>query len=308
MDAMPQQAGRLAKRPECGPDRDLAAFMSDPAPVRRRSVIEPLFLALNGRRLFVLQVMPTGPCRGTVLYLPPLAEEMNRCRSHVAEQARALAATGLHCVLLDHYGTGESDGLSAEADWNIWLDDVVAVAHWMAAQHAGRPLTLWGIRLGALLAAELVATGRLDVARLLFWQPVLDGRLYLNQHLRLRIASQMVHGSDRETTSMIMQRLSAGEDVEVAGYVLPGRLAVGMASRKMADWPALAAVRIDWIEAVFEPDQPLPPGSRSLVDKLVAAGGRIQAITVACPMFWQLAGDQDAPAIQQATLRVMGEP
>ena len=52
----------------------------------RSSTSHPQFLTLNGRRLFALRIEPVGPCRGSVLYLPPFAEEMNRCRSHVAAQ------------------------------------------------------------------------------------------------------------------------------------------------------------------------------------------------------------------------------
>ena len=49
----------------------------------------PVFLPLNGRRLFGLQIVPVGrPCTGALLYLPPLNEEMNRCRAHVVLQAR----------------------------------------------------------------------------------------------------------------------------------------------------------------------------------------------------------------------------
>ena len=50
----------------------------------------PGFVEVAGRRLFTLEFIPGGACRGAVLYLPPFAEEMNRLRSHVAAQARAL--------------------------------------------------------------------------------------------------------------------------------------------------------------------------------------------------------------------------
>ena len=272
----------------------------------QQSTVQPLFLELNGRRLFALQMLPTGPCTGAVLCLPAYAEEMNRCRSHVAEQARALAATGLRCLLLDPYGTGESEGLSTEADWAIWRDDAVAAAQWLAAQ-SGQTVALWGIRTGALLAAEVATCGQVAVSRLLFWQPVLDGKQFLNQYLRLRIASQMVHGTDRETTATILQRLAAGEDIEIAGYPLPGRLAGGISTRRMSDMPGLSQQRISWIDVVSQADQALPPASQRLVDSLVSAGGRVAATTVAGPMFWQLAGNHAAPELQRATLRMMGE-
>lgn len=273
----------------------------------RLSTAHPAFIELNGRRLFTLRIAPTGPRRAAVLYLPPFAEEMNRCRSHVVAQARALAATGHDCLLLDPFGTGESDGLFAEATWTHWRDDAEAAARWWRSQTGG-PLTVWGIRTGALLAAEVATGGRADVDRLLFWQPVLDGKLFLTQHLRLRIASQMVHDTERETTETIRARLSAGEDIEIAGYPLSGRLADGLATARMPDAAALARCRIDWIEVVAKPEQPLAPVSRRLVDAVLAAGGALNAHTVADPLIWQLQERDDAPALHALSLRLMGEP
>lgn len=272
----------------------------------RTSNTQPLFFDLNGRRLFALHVTPTGPCTGAVLYLPPFAEEMNRCRSHVAAMARALAATGLQCLLLDPLGTGESDGDITDGDWDLWRDDAVAAARWLQTQ-GGQPLTLWGIRTGALLAAEVAASADVPVSRLLYWQPVLDGKMFLNQYLRLRIASQLVNDAERETTEQIRERLSGGEAIEVAGYALTGRLADALASRRLAAAKPPAGARVDWIEVVAKPEQPLALPSRKLVDTLVAAGTEVRAETVACPMIWQLHRRDDAPEIEALTLRMMGE-
>ena len=270
----------------------------------RHSRAQPVFLALNGRRLFGLQIVPTGTCTGALLYLPPFVEEMNRCRSHVVLQARALAARGWHCLLLDPHGTGESDGQITDADWDHWRADAEAACHWLR-QQTGQPLAVWGIRTGALLAAELAHSPSAEVTRLLFWQPVLDGKLFLNQYLRLRIASQMVRDGDRETTDSIRTRLSAGEDIEVAGYPLTGHLADAMAARRMADFSGLARCRIDWIEVVAKPEQVLSLPSRNLVDALTAAGARVTTATVACPMIWQLQERDDAPGLQATSLRLM---
>lgn len=309
--------------------------MSPPAP--RTSVSQPLFLTFNGRRLFALQILPTGPCTRAVLYLPPFAEEMNRCRAHVAALARTLASTGTRTLLLDHFGSGESDGLSTEADWALWRADARSAAQWLA-QDAGRPVTVWGMRTGALLAADVVAEIAADVAsqgatepaaklptqaalaeslprptgapwpidRLLFWQPVLDGNQFLNQYLRLRIASQLVHGAERETTAAIQQRLAAGEVIEVAGYPLAGLLFNGLGQRRMADFKALASLPIDWIEVAAQADADVSPASARLIDALRAAGGQVTAATAAGPMFWQLAGNQHTDALQHTTATVLG--
>ena len=275
----------------------------------RAAVTRPVFLQFNGRRLFALQFVPTGTCCGALLYLPPFAEEMNRCRSHVVLQARALAAAGWSCLLLDPHGTGESDGQIVDADWDHWRADAVAAARWLMGQ-SGQPLTLWGLRTGALLAAE-VATEMATPAQagacgLLLWQPVLDGKRFLTQYLRLRIASQMMRDSERETVESIRARLSAGETIEVAGYPLTGRLADALATRHIANLSGLADLRIDWLEMVSKPGQPLSPASQRQADAWIAAGARVATATVADPMIWQLQERDDAPALQQASLALLG--
>jgi exosortase A-associated hydrolase 2 len=271
----------------------------------RSARAQPLFLELNGRRLFGLQIVPTGPCTGALLYLPPFNEEMNRCRSHVVMQARSLAARGWHCLLLDPHGTGESDGQVTDGDWDHWLADAAAAGQWLV-RATGQPLAVWGIRTGALLAAELAHQPGAAVSRLLFWQPVLDGKLFVNQHLRLRIASQMVHDGAQETTESIRAQLAAGEAVEVAGYPLTGRLADAIAARRMVDFTGMARARIDWLEIVAKAEQPLLPASRKLTDALTAASARVATATVVAPPIWQLQKREDAPGLQTASLALMG--
>ena len=261
----------------------------------RTTTAKPVFLTPNGHRLFALQIVPTGETSGAVLYLPPFAEEMNRCRSHVVAQARAMAERGLHCLILDPFGTGESEGEIIDARWELWLDDARAAAHWLA-QETGFAPTVWGVRTGALLAAELATSeGAPALERLLFWQPVLDGKLFLNQLLRLRLAAQMFNHTEKETTDQLRTRLSAGEVIEVAGYPLGGAMADSLATRKMSDFTALSKTRIAWVEVVTKPGQALALPSRKLIDTLTEAGGRIDVQSVACPMIWQLHERADAP-------------
>jgi exosortase A-associated hydrolase 2 len=275
------------------------------APPTTRSTTEPQFLTVAGRRLFALKITPTGPVRGALLYLPPFAEEMNRCRSHAVAQARALAAIGYTTLILDPSGTGESDGEITDPDWATWQADAIGAAQWLAAQ-SRLPLTLWGVRTGALLVADVADSGQVAVDRLLFWQPVLDGALFINQHLRLRLASLMVHDGERETSETIRARLAAGEAVEIAGYPLSGRMADSLAARKLAASSTLARHRLAWIEMAAKAEQPLGPASRKLLDALASAGAPpAQTAVAAGPLIWQLQEREDAPALMAATVSLM---
>jgi exosortase A-associated hydrolase 2 len=271
----------------------------------RTSISRPRFLELNGRRLFALEILPTGPCTQSFLYLPPLAEEMNRCRSHVAAMARALAATGVHTLLLDPYGSGESEGEIEEGNWDFWLADAESAARWLS-QDCGQRLTLWGTRTGALLAAELADRIPELIERLLFWQPVLDGKLFMTQYLRLRIGSQLVSNTERETTEQIRQRLAAGEIIEIAGYPLSGSLASQIACRRAAACESLTKLPVVWIEMTGQSGLDLSPASRQFIEARRQTGARIEAEAVACPMIWQLHRRADAPDLQTVSLRLLG--
>lgn len=269
----------------------------------RTSTAHAAFIDAGGRRLFTLSVVPCGAIRGAALYVPPFAEEMNRCRSHAAAQARALAAAGIHCLLLDLSGTGESEGEFEDASWSTWRDDVAAAAAHVAAASGHRPV-LWGVRTGALLAAEAAAAPGAEVAGLAFWQPVLDGATFLNQYLRLRIASQMVHAADRETTEQIRERLAQGEVIEVAGYPLTRSMSEGLAASAMSALAPPSGTRVGWIEIVAKPEQPLTVPSRRLIEQWRARDVPVTAEAIACPMIWQLHERAEAPELRAATLRL----
>ena len=119
-------------------------------------MIEAFFLPGSQGAIFAIYHPPASGVieRGGVLYAPPFAEEMNKARRMAALQARRLAAAGFGVLIPDLYGCGDSGGDFAEARWDIWRDDLSRCRDWLRGRGHHR-LVLWGLRLGALLAAEL---------------------------------------------------------------------------------------------------------------------------------------------------------
>ena len=102
--------------------------------------------------------------RLSLVYVPPFAEEMNRARRMAALQARRLSELGIDVLLLDPFGTGDSEGDFGDARWDIWCDDVRTAMNWLAVR-TNAPVGLWGLRLGALLAADVASRqSRLSVS------------------------------------------------------------------------------------------------------------------------------------------------
>jgi pimeloyl-ACP methyl ester carboxylesterase len=81
----------------------------------------------------------------SLLFLPPLFEEMNRTRALLATAMRALAAEGFACWLPDLPGTGESERALEAVRWDEWREAAGA-----ACAEAKAVATV-GLRGGALL-------------------------------------------------------------------------------------------------------------------------------------------------------------
>lgn len=167
--------------------------------------------------IFVLLRKPDGPIRGCVLVVPPFAEEMNKCRRMVTEVALGLSERGVATLVPDLFGTGDSAGDFVDAGWSEWRGDLERTVDW-ADHNRIRVTGILAIRLGCALAVESARSGGLPaVSDSVFWQPVLDGRRYLHQFFRMRLAASIMEGS-KETMAGLRRMLDTDGNVEVAGY------------------------------------------------------------------------------------------
>jgi exosortase A-associated hydrolase 2 len=239
--------------------------------------------------LYVARWLPDRKPSASVLFVPPFAEEMNKCRPMLALTARQLASHGVQAVAVDLLGTGDSAGEFRDARLDDWRQDVALVAEWAAGE--GAPVTgIVGIRFGALLAVEL--SGRLPgPLRIALWQPVASGQLQLTQFLRLRVAGALLTGgavADKgaESVASLTSGLKSGQVFEVGGYELSPGLAADLEGpdlRRLAP-PAGSSVR--WFEVSTGES---PELSRVATDRLRdwnAAGTAADGIALAGDTFW----------------------
>ena len=266
-----------------------------------RCGIETFFLPRDSGCRFCLLHRPgvNVPHRGAILYVHPFAEEMNKSRRMAARQARALAALGYAVLQIDLFGCGDSSGELAEASIASWRCDLDAAADWILAQRLG-PLSVWGLRFGALLALDWAATTTLPLEGLLLWHPVHSGEVHLTQFLRIGVASNMLSTSAGSRRSL-RKRLAAGETVEVAGYDVTQELAAGMDALRLAAVTPRIPVR--WFEVVPNVGEGLPPASGRAVDQWRADAVCLHVETVVGHPFWTTVEITDCPALLEATTR-----
>jgi exosortase A-associated hydrolase 2 len=261
-------------------------------------VAAPFFLdaEAGGQRLCVLHPPRTDAVLGTIVYVHPFAEEMNKSRRMAALQARALARAGYAVLQCDLLGCGDSSGDFGDATWDDWLDDVARAAAWLRGRYDA-PLTLWGLRAGCLVASEAAKRRAID-CDFLFWQPVPAGKVALQQHLRLHVAKEMLTGQDDGGTQRLRERLAGGEAVEIAGYSLNPALAAGLEQATLQPSPT---GRLVWLEVSTRGDGALLPASVALIEGWKASGHRVTARVVKGPPFWSATEIEEAPELIAAT-------
>jgi exosortase A-associated hydrolase 2 len=269
------------------------------------STVEAFFLPLDPGQRFCILHRPgsASALRGGVIYVHPFAEEMNKSRRMAAITSRRLAEIGYAVLQMDLYGCGDSSGEMVNATVSQWRSDIEAATDWMVAQGFG-PLTLWGLRFGALLAFDRCHRSGGGYQRLLLWQPVTSGEAHLTQFLRVGIASDMLGTAGGTGGGGFRKRLAAGGSVEVAGYDIPPTLQQEMDAVKItADH--VKDAQIEWFEILHPGSAGLPPGARRTVDALSVAGARVSTHVVEGDPFWSTVEIVDCPALIESTCGVM---
>ena len=251
------------------------------------------------------------PATALVVYVHPFAEEMNKARRMAALQSRALADAGCAVLQMDLLGCGDSAGDFGDASWALWVDDVVeacALARQRAAQawpeSAPPALWLWGLRAGCLLASA-AAQRMAQPCNFLFWQPSVAGKLVLQQFLRLKVAAALGQADARGVSEQLRKDLAAQRPVEVAGYRLAPGLASGLELAKLES--PIRPGRVLWLEATLRDEATLLPASKAIATRWQSAGHDVQEQVVVGPSFWSTVEIEDAPALVEASTRLMQE-
>jgi exosortase A-associated hydrolase 2 len=173
-------------------------------------------------KLFVTQ-FGTLDSDTAILCLPSITEELNLARAVVAKQAQMFAQQDMPCFVLDYFGTGDSEGEFEQADCDLWLKNVLTAGEWLKQQGFSK-IILWGVRFGGLLmlAHQEALHQRLPIVRQILWKPVISGKQFAGQFLRIKQANSMMHQSSEKINWR--QHILDGNNTEVAGYVVTAKM------------------------------------------------------------------------------------
>jgi exosortase A-associated hydrolase 2 len=208
---------------------------------------QPGFITLSRGKLFLHSQTAPVPLTATVI-LPPFAEEMNKTRHLLSATMRKLAAAGVSCFMLDHYGTGDSEGDLDSASAVIWREDLLALLNLLKAE-GYQHVSFIAVRFGALQLFDLLNQPELPlpVTRLILWQPMFDSAKFWQQFARIKVAEAMATGV-KLSQAELEQQLLAGETVEIAGYPLNQAFFQSLSELQSAVPTGLAQCQLSWFE------------------------------------------------------------
>lgn len=236
-----------------------------------------------------------------VLHVPAFADEMNKARPMVHQMATALATNGTAVVIPDLYGCGDAPGEFRDADWHRWRSDIEHVIQWMTDTLGATAITLWGLRLGCLMAADIAAARTDLITGVTFWQPVLDGKLFLNQFLRIRVAASMFKESG-ETLASLRSEIQDKGHLTVGGYELGLSLYQQLSELNLEHYVAKISGPVEWLE-VYEGETPKPSlPAQKLITQWRDHGTELSTSSVKGIRFWATQEIALAPSLIAATL------
>jgi exosortase A-associated hydrolase 2 len=268
---------------------------------------ESFFLdAEPGRRFCVFHPpSPEKVPRGALIYVHPFAEELNCSRHIVTLQARKFADIGVGVLLIDLFGCGDSSGEFGEALWQIWKADLAIAKKWLEKRLAVQ-VGLWGLRLGASLALDFARGTAGTLEPLILWQPVIRGRSFLTQFLRLDVANDMLSAQKTDGTQALRTKLLDGENLEIAGYTLSPDLA---AEIDAIDISAFGDRRssVHWLDIVRTADGAMSPATAEIIGEWRRRGGKVQFHASRGLPFWMMHDSPDCTEILDATTAIFND-
>ena len=219
--------------------------------------MEPFHFESSGAELFGMYHPATQPnLRQGVVFCPPFGNELYRVYRPMSIVAQRWTDRA-HVLQFDYFGTADSFGNWNEAGPSRWLDDISRAVEELSEISGASTITLAGVRLGALLAANAVL--RTGATKLILWDPIVDGE-------QCRTELEKLH----QELINLHPHLTASELIEIRS--------------ELCGFP-----RASWIDSEL-PKLVMPPSLPDDVEavSIVQSGGQRSADALACA--WSTVG------------------
>lgn len=161
----------------------------------------PFAFGRHERRLFGIYHRPQATMsRPAVVLCNPFGQEAIRAYRFQRTLAERLARVGHPVLRFDYFGTGDSMGDDLDCSLDGFCQDLLT-AHDELRRRSNANRFVWvGMRLGGTVALHSAHTNPLpELAKLILWDPILDGTRYL-AYLRERHVASLISTYDLPQT------------------------------------------------------------------------------------------------------------
>jgi pimeloyl-ACP methyl ester carboxylesterase len=180
------------------------------------------------------------PERGAAVLCPPWGPEYIASHRVLRRLAVMLSERGYHVLRFDYFGTGDSAGSREDGDMESWYADASAAVDELRDMSGISAVTVFGIRLGAVVAWRL-AVGRGDVDAVVMWDPVIDGARYIQNLLGAQDEIDRWWLSPRQTRRVAPASMEA---IDLLGFPLTSAMRRSVAAITPADYRQSTRARV----------------------------------------------------------------
>lgn len=226
--------------------------------------MEAFYFGEADRRLFGIYHAPRAEGRRGIglLLCYPFGQEYIRSHRSFRQLAVRASHGGFPVLRFDYYGCGDSMGRREEGSVRQWLNDVSTAIAEIRGRGRVSSVCLVGLRLGAWLAM-LAAVKDGDVAGLVLWDPIHDGKAYLEElaaaHQQHCAAFGMPHSGQADTLT------------EALGFPLAAALSAEFRRISLSGFPRRPAPHILVIDSGQQGD------GEAVSNALTPLGSRVEA-------------------------------
>lgn len=142
--------------------------------------VAPIYFGPPDRQLFGCYHEPALERRRhcAVVVCQPVGHEYINCHRALRQLAGRLCGAGFPVLRFDYYGCGDSSGKAEEGSIGEWREDTLTAVSQVRQRSGASQVCLLGLRIGGTVAM-MAATEPADVESMILWDPVLDGKRYL---------------------------------------------------------------------------------------------------------------------------------
>lgn len=166
----------------------------------------------------------------TILFAPPLLEELNRCRAFIVSTMHEVANAGFRAVLPDLPATGESSRKLTDIGWHDWTGALATLT--TEIRRSEQVVLLASFRGGCLIEEEAAAM------KIWRFAPA-AGSALARDLIRTKQATSPVKLRSEE-----IQRDACANGGEFAGYSIPSGLFAALANAPMPESPNARTIRL----------------------------------------------------------------